>query len=102
MSALRRILCVCLLAGGALAGLLGPGAPAEPRDAAPALEPVEVEVWPAGEWTEGELVELESPEPSPRAVEIPAPAAPRGEPDAAAEVDLVRRMLAVHARLGEE
>jgi hypothetical protein len=103
---LPRILTACLLAGGALAGLLGPGAPAEPRTDPPdegAQEVVEAEVRPAGEWAEGEAAEPAAPAardvgpPEPESLDASAAAS-----DADAAVALVRRMLAIHARMGEE
>jgi hypothetical protein len=105
MTRLPRILSACLLVAGALAGILGPGAPAEPRTDPPdesAGEVAEAEVWPAGEWTEGDVAEPAAPE----AVDAPAQPGAQGAPGADADSDaavaLVRRMLAIHARMSEE
>jgi hypothetical protein len=105
MTRLARILSACLLVAGALAGLLGPGAPAEPRTDPPdenAGEVAEAEVWPAGEWTEGELAEPAAPEAVDAPAEPEALDAPVSEAETDAAVSLLRRMLAIHARMSEE
>jgi len=103
-----RILSTLLLLGGAIAWLLGPGAPAQPRGAGVAVgEPAEEEPWTEGVWREGPAQDPDEPEPRSAAAE-PSEPAPAEEPvlepapaDADASLDLVRRMLAVLARMGE-
>jgi len=105
-----RILSGLLLLGGAIAWLLGPGAPAQPRGADVAVaEPPDEEPWAEEVWLEGPAQDPEEPQQRTAAAEPsePAPAeAPVLEPapapaDADASLDLVRRMLAVLARMGE-
>jgi hypothetical protein len=114
---LPSILSSLLLLAGAVAWLLGPGAPAQPRGAARAAEEAAQEPWSAEVWLEGEVEDPEAPArpapeaPEPRSLEAersrpaavdasrgPAPA----QPDCDASLELVRRMLALHARMGEE
>ncbi len=114
MSRLPRMLSALLLLAGAIAWLLGPGAPAQPRGAgaaAAATDPAEEGPWTAEVWLEGEAEDSEEPaqqatEAQPvRTVEAersePAQGPAPGPPDADAGLDLVRRMLAIHARMRE-